>query len=290
MDGTLLNEKMEISNRVTDAILTAQQQGIEFAIATGRTIESGYSFIQDKGIVSPFIELNGARLFDEKGAIQFTHEMDQIDLERIFQIIKYYKIPHEIITQNGSYSSNSSQEQFEVYKGIFKDINPSISKKELTNYVVDYMKKFKVNQVKDLNFLADDEETQVLKVLFNSPTNPEIFKEIEQEINKEANNLIVTSASNFNLEINHIDANKGQAVAEFAKMKGYQSDEVITIGDNINDLTMLEWADHSYAVQNGHDRAKKAASYLAPSHADEAVAQIIEKVLAGDGLVFENYV
>ena len=130
----------------------------------------------------------------------------------------------------------------------------------------------------------------LFRSLFNSPTNPEIFKEIEQEINKEANNLIVTSASNFNLEINHIDANKGQAVAEFAKMKGYRSDEVITIGDNINDLTMLEWADHSYAVQNGHDQAKKVARYLAPSHAEEAVAQIIEKVLAGDGLVFENYV
>lgn len=287
MDGTLLNEKLEVSNRATNAILAAQKQGIEFVVATGRTVDSGYSFIRDKGITSPFIELNGARLFDESGKVQFTHKMDQVDLTTIFQMIDYYKIHHEIITQNGSYSSNSSQEHFEAYKGIFRDINPSISEKKLNNYIMEYMKNFKVNQVDNLNFLAEDRDTQVLKVLFNSHENPEIFREIEQEINKKPHNLIVTSASNFNLEINHLNANKGQAVAEFSRMKGFQPNEVITIGDNINDLTMLEWADHSYAVDNAHMRAKKAASYLAPSHADEAVAKIIEKVLAGDDLAFK---
>lgn len=286
MDGTLLNEKLEVSNRVTEAIVSAQNAGIEFAIATGRTVESGYSFIKDKGIVSPFIELNGARLFDKNGNIQFTRKMDQMDLKELFQMIDYYKLDHEIITQKGSYSINSPEEQLESYKNIFKDINQSITDKELTKYVVDHMKKFKVNRVDDLDFLIEDSDMQVLKILFNSHENPEIFKEVEKEINRKTNNLIVTSASNFNLEVNHIEANKGRAVADFAKMRGYEAKEVITIGDNINDLTMLEWADHSYAVENAHDRAKKAATYLAPSHTDDAVAQIIEKVLSGSNLSF----
>lgn len=286
MDGTLLNEHLEVTNQVADAIVSAQNAGIEFAIATGRTLESGYSFIQDKGIVSPFIELNGARLFDEEGKIHFTREIEPVDLQELIQMIQFYNVQHEVITQNGSYSSNSAAEQLEAYKGIFRDINPGINETDLHQYVINYMNKFKVNRVENLNFLID-ENTQVLKVLFNEHENPEIFKDIEQEINKKTGNLIVTSASNFNLEINHQLANKGQAVADFAKMRGYEANEVITIGDNINDLTMLEWAEHSYAVNNAHLRAKKTATYLAPSHTDHAVAQIINKVLSGEDLNFD---
>lgn len=286
MDGTLLNEKLEVSDRVTHAILSAQKAGVEFAIATGRSIESGSSFIKGKGIVAPFIELNGARLFDENGKIQFTREMNQLDLSEMLSIIDYYKIHHEIITHNGSYSSNSAKEQFEAYMEIFKDINPDIGKQELKDYVTEYMKQFKVNRVDNLNFLQDNSELQVLKILFNSHENPDIFKEIEEEINKKTNQLIVTSASNFNLEINHLDANKGKAVADLAQMRDYKASEVITIGDNINDLTMLDWADHSYAVANAHQRAKEKASYLAPSHSEDAVAQIIEKVIQGEKLEF----
>lgn len=49
---------------------------------------------------------------------------------------------------------------------------------------------------------------------------------------------------------------------------------------------MLEWADHSYAVSNAHPRAKKVATYQAPSHKEDAVAQIIERVLEGKSLRF----
>ena len=225
-------------------------------------------------------------ILNEKGEIHFTRNMDQKDLKEVLKIIDYYHLHHEIITQNGSYSSNSSKEQLEAYMRIFRDINPEISHKELKEYVVNHMENFKINQVKDLNFLTNDINTQVLKILFNSPENPEIFTEVEKEINKQTENLIITSASNFNLEINHKEANKGKAVADFAKMRNYQPNEFINIGDNINDLTMLEWADHSYAVANAHERAKEIASYQAPSHTNDAVAQIIEKVLNGDNLSF----
>lgn len=286
MDGTLLNENLEVSKRAIKAIIAAQNAGIEFAIATGRTLESGRSFIKDQGIVSPFIELNGARLFDETGEVKFTRAMNQFDLLEMLKIIDYYKINHEIITQKGSYSSNTEKEEYETHMETFKDINPAISEKELNEYVTGYMKQFKVNRVRDLNFFKKTSDLQVLKILFNSYKNPAIFAEIEKEISRKTDQLIVTSASNFNLEINHLKANKGKAVADFAKMRGYQSDEVITIGDNINDLTMLDWADHSYAVANAHQRAKEKATYLAPSHKEDAVAQIIEKVITGSNLEF----
>ena len=49
---------------------------------------------------------------------------------------------------------------------------------------------------------------------------------------------------------------------------------------------MLEWAEHSYAVANAHNNVKKIATYQAPSHEEDAVAQIIERVLDGKSLRF----
>jgi HAD-superfamily hydrolase, subfamily IIB len=85
MDGTLLDEKIEVTNRVTEAILRAQDAGIEFAVATGRTVESGYSLIKERGITCPFIELNGARYFDENEKLQYTRDMKKMMLKHLFK-------------------------------------------------------------------------------------------------------------------------------------------------------------------------------------------------------------
>lgn len=148
------------------------------------------------------------------------------------------------------------------------------------------MDHFNLNTVNDFGFLYQDAKTQVLKTLAHAHEDLPLLNEIQTTIESELPDLIVTSASTFSLEVNHIDANKGRAVADLARERGYTADEVITIGDNINDLTMLEWATHSYAVANAHNEAKDAAAYIAPSHADYAVAQIIERVLDGKNLEF----
>jgi len=65
MDGTLLNDKMAVSDRNIEAIKNAQKAGIEFLIATGRSIEEARPFLKDR--VHPgFITLNGAEVYDDK--------------------------------------------------------------------------------------------------------------------------------------------------------------------------------------------------------------------------------
>ena len=54
---------------------------IEFAVATGRTVSSGYSLIKERGIACPFIELNGARYFDENEQLHYTKDMNKEDVQ-----------------------------------------------------------------------------------------------------------------------------------------------------------------------------------------------------------------
>jgi len=286
MDGTLLNEKVEVTDRVTEAILRAQDAGIEFAVATGRTVDSGYSLIKERGIACPFIELNGARYFDENEDLHYTRDMEKKDVQKLIHILEYYEVNNEFLTQKGSYSKRTLNEYLMSFKSVFKNINKDMTDEEAIEYARKRMDDFNLNTVSDFSFLYQDPNIQVLKTLAHAHDNLPLLNEIQTTIEKELPDLIVTSASTFSLEVNHVEANKGEAVAKLAHERGYTADEVITIGDNINDLTMLEWATHSYAVANAHTSAKEAAAYIAPSHADYAVAQIIERVLDGKSLQF----
>lgn len=286
MDGTLLNENIEITNRATEAIFRAQKAGLDFAIATGRTADSGYSLAKEQGITCPFIELNGARMFDRNEELQFTRAINKENTKSLINILENYGIHNEFITQDGNFSNKTLEDYVETFKNVFQSINKSLTDAEALNIIQDRLSSLNIQTVDNYDFLVQDPNVQVLKTLVNANEDLSILSDIQNKIERTLPELIVTSASTNNIEINNIHANKGKAVAEYAASQGYKPSEVITIGDNINDLTMLEWADHSYAVSNARAEAKQAATYTAPSHTEDAVAQIIDRVLDGKSLRF----
>lgn len=286
MDGTLLNGTMEISDRATEAIYRAQEAGLEFAVATGRTVKSGYGMVKEKGITCPFIELNGARMFDANEELQFTREISNDETKALIDIMGNYGIHNEFYTEDAIYSSHSLDVYLEAFKAVYQSINQSLSDDEVNRLVSKELGDLNIQTVDDYSFLYQNPDIKVLKAIFNTVDDVSILRAIQNDIESTLSNLIVTSASTKNIEINNIKANKGQAVAEYAAMRGYKPNEVITIGDNLNDMTMLKWSEHSYAVANAHAKAKEAATYIAPSHDEDAVAQIIHRVLDGKSLRF----
>ena len=92
----------------------------------------------------------------------------------------------------------------------------------------------------------------------------------------------VTSAYWNNLEIQSRGAGKGAAVRWLAKQMGAAREEILTLGDNTNDLPMLQASGWPVAMENGVDELKRAARLIAPDCADDGAAQILEKVLRGE--------
>lgn len=288
MDGTLLNENIEVTPRAADAILRLQDAGIEFAVATGRTLESGYSLVKEHGITCAFVELNGARLFDENEELQFTREISKEDTKELIRILDNYDIQNEFITQEVTYSNQTVEDYVQSFMAVYQSINEELADEAAIEAVRERLTSMNIQTVDTYDFLYQDPNLNVLKVIANAAVDDDvsILADIQADIEAQLPDLIVTSAGPNNIEVNSIHANKGKAVAEYAAARGFKADEVITIGDNLNDLTMLEWSEHSYAVENAHPRAKEVATYLAPSHTEHAVVQIIERVLDGKNLAF----
>ena len=93
----------------------------------------------------------------------------------------------------------------------------------------------------------------------------------------------LTSSIPDNIEINAGDADKGAAVLALAELLGLGREQVLAIGDNGNDVTMLEAAGCSAAVADGAPEALAAAQYRTAAHDQNGVAQAVRRFVFGEG-------
>ncbi|CAB4929160.1 MAG: HAD-IIB family hydrolase [Actinobacteria bacterium] len=89
-----------------------------------------------------------------------------------------------------------------------------------------------------------------------------------------------SSSDDVLLEMSALGVNKGTTLAEITRSLGIDSTEVVACGDMPNDIAMLTWAGHSYSMSEAHPAAQAAATAIIGSNAHEAVAGLIESILA----------
>lgn len=89
-----------------------------------------------------------------------------------------------------------------------------------------------------------------------------------------------TSGARF-VEVTAAGVDKGSAVAALAAGWGIDSSEVLAMGDQMNDESMLRWAGTAVAMGNARPELKEFADFVAPSVFEDGAAQVLESVAAG---------
>jgi len=82
------------------------------------------------------------------------------------------------------------------------------------------------------------------------------------------------------LEVSAAGVTKDTGVSMLAERFGMTRSDVVAFGDGDNDVELLSWAPRSWAVANAVPAALAAADRVAPSNAEDGVAQVIESLLA----------
>ncbi|MDF2533548.1 MAG: family hydrolase, partial [Clostridia bacterium] len=82
-----------------------------------------------------------------------------------------------------------------------------------------------------------------------------------------------------NIEVMNKEVSKGNAVAKLAEIYNIKPAEIITLGDNENDISMIEYAGLGVAMGNAVQLLKDKADYITADYMDDGVAQVIEKFI-----------
>ncbi|MFA9456984.1 Cof-type HAD-IIB family hydrolase [Halalkalibacter sp. AB-rgal2] len=88
--------------------------------------------------------------------------------------------------------------------------------------------------------------------------------------------LEITNSSPTNLEINAIGVNKAKAIEFVCHKLGFTLENVMAIGDSINDLAMIQEARMGVAMGNAQEVVKEAANWISSSHEEDGVAKAIQ--------------
>lgn len=101
---------------------------------------------------------------------------------------------------------------------------------------------------------------------------------ILQELNANEN-LEITNSSPTNIEVNPVGVNKAAALRKVSSWLELSMDEIMAVGDSMNDLAMIREAGFGVAMGNAQDVVKQEANYVTGSNKEDGVAQVINKVL-----------
>ena len=258
LDGTLLNNKAEISNKSKEYLNTALNNNVKFTIATARTPATIVNLLEGVNINLPVITMNGSAIYDIKNNKYLTYTTINYNLSNKIK---------EII-------DNANLNAF-VYT--MKDNHLLVYHNNLTNaHQINFY-----NERKDSNFktFIEDTYSEESEILYFTVMDSKENIDLVYEKIKNLGDLYIAkykdtySEDIYNLEIYSIDTSKANAILYLKEY--YHFNKLITFGDNLNDLPMFELSDECYAVENAVDELKSIATGTIGLNSDDSVAKYI---------------
>ncbi|MGT2846059.1 Cof-type HAD-IIB family hydrolase [Streptococcus massiliensis] len=256
LDGTLLTHDKKISVRNLAALKAAHARGVKIVLTTGRPLKAMDFFLKEIGIADQeneyTITFNGGLVQRNTGEVLDKTVFRYSDVHDLYDLAEQLRIPLDAICEGDVYQIQSDQESR------YATFNPA------------------------LNFTSVDFSDLSSQISYNkcvSAFDAEILDRALAQIPEEMKNKygIFKSRAQI-LEFCPKEAHKANGLAKLIAHLGIEQSQVMTVGDEANDLTMIEWAGLGVAMKNAVPAVQEAAKVVTPLTNDEdGVAWAIEK-------------
>lgn len=277
MDGTLLSSNGEICERNLEAIHYAKENGVSFGIATGRDFRSMKQITAAYNLVIDFALLsNGAEFTDSSGKLLLSNYMEKAAFIPVTEVLEKYQLPYLIYTTNGVFSPTPDKTRQAFILRACQKFGGSIQDFQEGGFWND-MPIMRLQALENkVDFL--DKDLEILKIeSFHIETNHIIAAKNDLE---KFEIISCLSSLEDNLEITDSKAQKGYILERALPLLGFSKDEVLVIGDGMNDLSMFELFPYSFAPNNAQQMIKKRAYSVVSNNETGAVADAIYNMLS----------
>ena len=262
-DNTLLRTDHTILDKTWKAIKEFERRGGKFVICTGRMLSTILVTIKPFDLHGEIIAFQGGVVADlDTGDIllkKYVNPDDALSLLKDLEAAGYYIQ----IYSNGDYFVNRYTKRTQRYYEANAHLMPIV----IGENVSEYVQKNNLKLDKIVFGLDDDgfvtyDEVQPVMTAFDK---------------KYGGRLVFNSSNTLLIEAVSAGCTKGEAVEFVANRHGIAREEVICMGDALNDASMIEWAGLGVAVENATDDLKALADEITVSCDDDAVGYILNK-------------
>lgn len=267
IDGTLIKSNAELSDRNRSAIERAISLGVYIVLLTGRRFGSALQLIQKLNLELPIISHNGA-LIKRSDTLE-TIRLHPLDVNTAHDIIMAGR-------KDGVDMICCVDEP----DGIGKIVIDNISEENI--YLWRYIDKYKDSLLR-VDDLIKFVENPPIQIMFSGTCNlvDNFNDKLKSLINGKVS-LVKTRYRNSDLTILDVlsgEASKGHTLAELAVQLGISRENVMAVGDNHNDLSMLHYAGTGVIMANAEEELKNHGFPVTSSNEEDGVAEAIEKYI-----------
>jgi Cof subfamily protein (haloacid dehalogenase superfamily) len=255
IDGTLLDSNSRLQPETIRSVRRGVSNGLIFTLSTGRPVQGIRKLLKELDVKSVSITYNGAMLVTEKEEVLYSCTLRPADAIDIIRLGMERNLSLIFWANNILYAN------------------------EINDTTIAYSEISGVPPVlfKDYEKLASEGITKVIWI-----DTPEEIRRQEQEVGKYLSDQVNfhTSRPMF-LEFVDKSASKALAMEKLGEIYGIKREEMIAVGDGLNDLSMIQYAGLGVAMANSHPEVLKAADFVTLSNDENGVGYVIDRVTDG---------
>lgn len=252
LDHTLLTEKGSLPPNFFNLIRRLHDQKIHFVAASGRALYTLQPMFESVCDDLSLVAENGAIIAQNK-KIMFSQYISQTDYINLIHYTRKKGLGIPILcAKNTAYTTIEGGRYKSILDKFFKSLH-FVSDLAMLNVDVAKYTVFFPNQETDAVFESD----------YKIPLSKK---------------FTVTIGGPYFLDIMHLSVNKGQALKILARKLNVLPSQMLTFGDNLNDIEMLQLADYSYVIKNAKKELDQYVTGRIGSNDDFAVVKTIQRL------------
>ena len=250
IDGTILIPEGEFTAEVKDCIKRLLEKGIKVVLVTGRMNAAAKRIANDLGLNTPVVSYQGGLVVNGDDVL-YERYLTADQTERVLAWAKQENIHINLYNDDILYSET------ECY--------------EVKRYCNNLHTEFTVKSFDEI------EKSKINKLLAIDYNNPEKINRLEKELPAFFPDLYIVKSTPYFLEFSNKEASKSCAVNFLREYWNLEKDEILTIGDQNNDIELLKAGGIKIAMGNATEELKAVADYVTDSVFDNGFVTAMSK-------------
>ena len=281
LDGTLLNSYGEVSEATKNALQKAKSQGVEIVLASGRPISSTESLAIELGVDNYLISGNGSAVFDIKNQkVIYDRFLNKEQVLKIAKLCEKNSFFYNVYTEDEVIASSLNYNVLFYYKENLKKIEEKRTHINVVQNIEKYIEES--GKEKFLKITVCDES----QFIFNSImkrlkmiADIDVLETAYMSKKKIKSGTEDVDIQYFYTEITNRNVNKWSAIEFLLEKLNINKEEVLTIGDNMNDLEMIQNAGLGIVMGNSNPKMKEIAKEIVSDNNSEGVLEAFNKFI-----------